>query len=169
MVLPILGGLASLGLALPTGLAFGWGYGYGVRMGYSAFKPSKNNSVESLRLSANPVDQAKGAGLFSAEEITGHSLPEFGATDDPSLKRENSKILDPSTQNQMIDMNKVRSQENPYSDQHLIHSPYSRREIPFEDFKTRRDFQLFVKKGIIPPYLSREPSQHRYTRAHSRN
>lgn len=69
MVLGI-GALASLGLALPTGMAFGYGYGYGVRAGYNAYK-QPSSEVRKLKLSANPVTGALGAGLQSAEERTG--------------------------------------------------------------------------------------------------
>lgn len=63
------GALASLGLALPTGMAFGYGYGYGVRQGYHAFKPSKSDVTKQLHLSPNPVTGATGAGLLSAEHM----------------------------------------------------------------------------------------------------
>lgn len=70
MVIAGIGALASLGLALPTGLAFGYGYGYGVRQGYHAFRPSKSSVTRDLHLSPNPVKGAHGAGLLSAEEMT---------------------------------------------------------------------------------------------------
>lgn len=152
MVFALAGGLASLGLALPQGLAFGYGYGYGVRAGYHAYKPSQSSVTKQLHLSSNPIQGAQGAGLLSAEEMTGVPM---GMTNEPSLKRESSKMVEPTTNSSMIDMNQVRATTNPYSDQHLIHSPYSNKEIPFSDFRSREDFKRFVKTGYIPVYLRR--------------
>lgn len=93
MVLGI-GALASLGLALPTGMAFGYGYGYGVRAGYSAFK-EPSSEVQKLKLSANPVTGALGAGLQSAEERT--NVPILGTipkneTPEPSITAQSQKL-----------------------------------------------------------------------------
>lgn len=86
-----IGALASLGLALPTGMAFGYGYGYGVRAGYNAYK-QPSHEVQKLKLSPNPVTGALGAGLQSAEERTGTSIQ--GLTlDDPAIQPEKSKLV----------------------------------------------------------------------------
>lgn len=95
MVLGI-GALASLGLALPTGLAFGYGYGYGVRQGYSAFKPPSKTAA-GLKMSANPVTGALGAGLQSGEERTGVKTPIGSLTTDPSISHEVKKLSTAST------------------------------------------------------------------------
>lgn len=92
MVLGMLaGGLAGLALAGPTGLAFGYGYGYGVRQGYSAFKPP-SKTANDLKLSANPVTGAAGAGLQSAEEHTDVKTPVGTLTPEPSLIAESAKM-----------------------------------------------------------------------------
>lgn len=84
-----LGALASLGLALPTGMAFGYGYGYGVRAGYSAFK-QPSSEIQKLKLSADPIQGSLGAGLQSAEERTQVNLSQrgvsnMGMTTEPSI------------------------------------------------------------------------------------
>lgn len=81
------GGLMSLGLALPTGWMFGYGYGHGVRSGYNAYKPSKNQAVNDLHLSSNPVQGAQGAGLLSAEHMIQQQMEKspLGLTNDPSI------------------------------------------------------------------------------------
>lgn len=86
--------LIGAGLALPTGLMFGYGYGYGVRAGYSAFK-KPSDEVQKLKLSPDPVTGALGAGLQSAEERT--KIPVLGSvsrqtTDTPSLSAEQRKL-----------------------------------------------------------------------------
>lgn len=94
------GALASLGLALPTGLAFGYGYGYGVRQGYSAFKPP-GKTANNLKLSANPVTGALGAGLQSAEERTGVKNLGIstiqGEPDNTSISQSSDKLVTTGT------------------------------------------------------------------------
>lgn len=101
MVLGI-GALASLGLALPTGMAFGYGYGYGVRAGYNAYK-KPSSEVEKLKLSPNPVTGALGAGLQSAEERTGQvagipvmKTPEGTISQEPSIVANVNKVTKPT-------------------------------------------------------------------------
>lgn len=126
-----IGALASLGLALPTGLAFGYGYGYGVRAGYSAFRPP-SKPVNELKLSADPVQGALGAGLQSAEERT--SVPVMAAgvpmTTEPSIANEASKTVD----------------ESPWV--------YSQKEgvprVRKSQLRSHEDYVNFVKRGILP-------------------
>lgn len=103
-----IGALASLGLALPTGLAFGYGYGYGVRAGYNAYK-QPSSEVQKLKLSPNPITGALGAGLQSAEERTGTVVAGIPVTDEPSLAAESAKTVEepynPSL-HQVADVNK---------------------------------------------------------------
>lgn len=92
-----IGALASLGLALPTGLAFGYGYGYGVRAGYNAYK-QPSDEVKKLKLSANPVTGALGAGLQSAEERTGVTVAGIPMTSEPPLASESTKLEEDTSQ-----------------------------------------------------------------------
>lgn len=94
-----IGALASLGLALPTGMMFGYGYGYGVRAGYSAFK-KPSEEVQKLKLSSDPVQGALGAGLQSAEERTGVALSggipkQMGMTTEPSIRKNVQTVAQP--------------------------------------------------------------------------
>lgn len=128
-----IGALASLGLAMPTGLAFGYGYGYGVRSGYNAWKPSKNDAVNQLHMSPNPVEGAMGAGLKSAEEVTGNQvkqLPIKGLTDNPSLAKSADTVADPLS--------------------NKIWSPVVRAYMDKSKIKSHEDYQNWVKRGITP-------------------
>lgn len=159
------GSLVSLGLALPTGMAFGYGYGYGVRAGYHAFKPSQNSDVTKLHLSPNPVEGATGAGLFSAEEMTGHSIPSLGLTDEPSLTQQVSKVVDTNPQQKQapIDMNS----------QDYIQSPLVGIAPRHRDsFKDHQDFVDFVKgKGKYLAQSKQYQQTHRlnYAKGYNRN
>lgn len=98
------GALASLGLALPTGMAFGYGYGYGVRAGYSAFK-KPSDEVNKLKLSADPVKGALGAGLQSAEERTGAQIkkvPNLDLSNEQSASSDVEKIMTPKQERRFV-------------------------------------------------------------------
>lgn len=123
-----IGALASLGLALPTGLAFGYGYGYGVRAGYNAYK-QPSSEVQKLKLSPNPVTGALGAGLQSAEERTGVTvagLPPM--TSEPSLTAESTKLEEDTSQPEK-----------------MLHSPLPGiLPRPRSSFKDYSDYKAFV-------------------------
>lgn len=73
-----LAGRAGLGMltGLGSGLGMGIGYGYGVRLGYNMFKPAKNQKVNALHTSLNPIEGSIGAGMLTAEEVVGRQSQE---------------------------------------------------------------------------------------------
>lgn len=134
MVIGIATGLVGLGLALPTGMAFGYGYGYGVRAGYNAYK-QPSSEVQKLKLSADPVQGALGAGLQSAEERTGVQLSsgvpkQLGMTDEPSLANQAAIAQAPQ--------------------ERMISSPLPGiAPVPRSSLKSHEDYVAFVK-GLEP-------------------
>lgn len=157
MVLGI-GALASLGLALPTGLAFGYGYGYGVRQGYSAFKPP-SKTADGLKMSANPVTGALGAGLQSAEERTGYKTPIGTLTDEPSLVHEAQKTVSATASNQTLDRDIISSKSGKYSITRAQKDTMNR-----EEFRAwyNEESQVPSRQTYMPRKLTRS-SKYKYT------
>lgn len=127
MVLPLLlGGLGRVGLSAVTstlsGLGMGFGYGFGVRAGYNAYNPNKSDAINKQILSLNPVEAGNGMGRDVASQ-------QFGATDEPSLGTQTSKILD-----------------NGGSNITMVHSPYENIGVKprrMADFKSHEEYLRF--------------------------
>lgn len=144
MVIAGIGALASLGLALPTGLAFGYGYGYGVRQGYHAFRPSKSSVTKDLHLSANPIEGAKGAGMLSAEEMTSKQAtninPTFPATPQPTPQTTGQSLV---SSPQLTHDEKLKKHNALVSNDGSV-TINSTRKL------THEEYLAFKKKNIIP-------------------
>lgn len=130
-----IGALASLGLALPTGMAFGYGYGYGVRAGYSDYK-KPSSPVQELKLSPNPVTGALGAGLQSAEERT--NVPVLG-----NIPNTNQGI--PAEPSQTLESSKLTT-DDPWVYSKVGGIPRIRKS----QLRTHEDYVNYVKRGIFP-------------------